>query len=283
VAEQPFEVDVRDGLLHGSRAGSGPPALLLHGGPGLQDYTEACAAELAPLLETFRYTQRGVPPSTAGLPCSVERHMDDALAVLDAFDIARAWAVGHSWGGQLALHLAVAHPDRLLGIICIDPLGAFPDVLDEYRDNFRTRMPAADFARFEELEAASEDPRTPLPERERLAIEGHHILWPYYFADPARSGPDYMERDGIECGEQTSASVAAHFESWTLANGLPRFELPVLFVHGLDDPLPVRCSTEAAALMPDATVETIDDCGHFPWLEKPGALADAVGRFLARS
>jgi pimeloyl-ACP methyl ester carboxylesterase len=77
--------------------------------------------------------------------------------------------------------------------------------------------------------------------------------------------------------------VKEHFEQRTLVDGLPSARLAALFVHGEDDPLPVRCSTETAALMPDATVELVPDCGHFPWLERPGAVADAVGRLLTRS
>jgi pimeloyl-ACP methyl ester carboxylesterase len=74
-----------------------------------------------------------------------------------------------------------------------------------------------------------------------------------------------------------------HFERGTLVDGLPSARLPALFLHGKDDPLPARCSTETAALMLDATVELMPDCGHFPWLERPGAVADAVERLLARA
>jgi pimeloyl-ACP methyl ester carboxylesterase len=39
--------------------------------------------------------------------------------------------VGHSWGGHLALHLLLAHPDRLLGVVAVDPLGAFAGAFAE--------------------------------------------------------------------------------------------------------------------------------------------------------
>ena len=39
--------------------------------------------------------------------------MEDVVAVLDALEIGRALVVGHSWGGHLAMHLAVAFPERL--------------------------------------------------------------------------------------------------------------------------------------------------------------------------
>ena len=77
--------------------------------------------------------------------------------MLDAHGIDRAWAIGHSWGGQLALHLSVAHADRPLGIVCIDPAGASGDALEEYPQNFARRMPADAWARAEELDLRTED------------------------------------------------------------------------------------------------------------------------------
>jgi pimeloyl-ACP methyl ester carboxylesterase len=72
--EQPFEVPVGDGALAGHRGGEGPPALVLHGGPAVADYTEGLAGELAGFLSTIRYTQRGVAPSTVGAPYTIESH-----------------------------------------------------------------------------------------------------------------------------------------------------------------------------------------------------------------
>jgi pimeloyl-ACP methyl ester carboxylesterase len=120
-----------DGLV-GHRSGNGLPALLLHGGPGLSDYMGPFAHELDGLFETFRYTQRGTPPSAPRPPYTVEAHVEDAIAVLDHFEVERAWAIGHSWGGHLALHLAVAQPDRVLGVVCINALGATSDGLEEF-------------------------------------------------------------------------------------------------------------------------------------------------------
>ena len=68
MTDTPFEVKTNGGSLHGHTAGRGAPALLLHGGPGLPDYLEACSAELANLFATIRYTQRGIAPTTIGPP-----------------------------------------------------------------------------------------------------------------------------------------------------------------------------------------------------------------------
>jgi pimeloyl-ACP methyl ester carboxylesterase len=80
---QRFAVEVPGGKLRAWRVGSGPPALVLHGGP-LSDYTEPLGELLAPVLGCVGYQQRGLPPSTLEPPLDVDAHVRDAVAVLDA-------------------------------------------------------------------------------------------------------------------------------------------------------------------------------------------------------
>ena len=274
--EEPLQIARADGLLHGHRGGDGPPALLLHGGPAVPDYMAGCAAELDGVFSTIRYTQRGTPPSTVGPPYSIESHMADALAVLDAQSVTRAWAIGHSWGGHLALHLLAAHPERLLGVICIGTLGAHGEIFGEFGANLRRGLTPAQVSRLDEIEALRRSGAATEPD----LIERFDLIWPRFFADPAAATPHPALHVGVQCSADTNASLGSHFERGTLAAQLPGARLPALFVHGLLDPLPVRSSTTTAALIPGAHVETIADCGHFPWLERPGELRRAVERFL---
>lgn len=43
----------------------------------------------------------------------------DAVAVLDAFDVAKAVVIGHSMGGMVAQVLALEHPERVAGLVLI--------------------------------------------------------------------------------------------------------------------------------------------------------------------
>jgi proline iminopeptidase len=275
--EEPFEVAVADGVLHGHHRGAGTPALVLHGGAGVTDYMDGCADELNELFHTIRYQQRGTFPSEVGPPYTIETHVGDALVVLDRFGIDRAWAIGHSWGGHLALHLALTHPERLLGLVCIDPLGAFDDVFADQETTMRQGLPQADVARIEEVEALRR--RGEATEVDLLERFGR--LWPRWFADPAHPAPNPVTHIGPRSSSETNASIAEHFASKTLVRELPGVLLPALFVHGELDPVPVRASAKTAALIPGARVETIPECGHFPWLERPGELRRIVERFLA--
>src|SRR5689334_16048724 len=123
-----FEAAVPGGAIVAQRAGVGDPALLLHGGPGLSEHLDELAEELRRArLSTVRFQQRGVAPSTREGPFDVARHVADAIAVLDVAGIERAWLIGHSWGGYLALQIASRHPERALGILAIGSLGGVGD------------------------------------------------------------------------------------------------------------------------------------------------------------
>jgi proline iminopeptidase len=277
VPEESFELPVEGGAIRGHRAGSGQLALLLHGGAAVPDYLGDCARTLDGLFETMRYTQRGTPPSEALPPYTIESHTADALAVLDLFGIERAWAIGHSWGGHLALHLLVAHPHRIAGVLCIDALGAEPDVFGTFEENRDRTLTAEQVARIH----AIEERRRSGDVGEAELVERFALSWPAYFHDPemASGAP---ERVGVEASIETNRSLAEHFDRRTLIRRLPEVRAPALFVHGESDPLPPESSIATAALMPGALVETIPECGHFPWLEQPAAFRSAVERLLQR-
>ena len=55
------------------------------------------------------------------------QEVDDVRRVLDHLEWPRAWVIGHSWGGHLLFHFAVAQQHRLLGGLAVDPLDAVGD------------------------------------------------------------------------------------------------------------------------------------------------------------
>lgn len=277
--ETAIEVPVVGGVLCGHRGGQGPPALLLHGGPAVPDYMHNCAAELRGMLDLVRYTQRGVPPSDAPGPYSVEGHVDDALAVLEALGLDRVWAVGHSWGGYLAMSLAVRAPQRLLGLILIAPLGVRMEWLVQMSASLRAGLGPDEVARLDAIEEARR--RREATEADLVARWG--LVWSRYFADPATAGPSPVVSVGVRASTETNASLAASLREAALAAGLPALDMPCLVVHGADDPVPASGSFEICGLLRGALLEVVEACGHFPWLERPGALRDAVQDFLGES
>lgn len=56
--------------------------------------------------------------------------------------------------------------------------------------------------------------------------------------------------------------------------------LPSLLVHGSHDPRPPYAIDDLAAAIPSSEVRIIDEAGHLPWLERPGAVAAALRPWL---
>jgi pimeloyl-ACP methyl ester carboxylesterase len=270
-----FTAEVDGGQLSGWVDGSGARVLLLHGGPGLSyEYLDDLATEIGAGYQVAAFQQRGIAPSMLEGPYDVDTHLADVAVVLDALGWSTAYVVGHSWGGHLALHVAVSMPDRLDGVLCLDPLGGVGDGGEAlFGAEMLARCPEDVRKRAEEL-----DERALAGEgTEAEGIEGLRLVWPAYFADwdAAPPMPDY------------SLSVPAYAEAFEslkerlpgLEGSLPTISVPLGIVMGAKSPMPTEeVGVATAARIPGAWVEVIADAGHFPWIEQPGCVRAALSR-----
>jgi pimeloyl-ACP methyl ester carboxylesterase len=280
MTETPFVAETDAGPIAGHASGAGAPLLLLHGGPALTDYMEILGPEVTE-WRAIRYQQRSLSPSATGGPFTVERHVADAVAVLDALGVGQAIVAGHSWGGHLALHLAIAHPDRVAGLLIIDPLGAVGDGgVSELGQEMVHRLPPGAVTRYQELAGRMSGPD--VSDSDMLA--SLTLLWPGYFAQPetAPAIPAGM-RASIAGYAGTFASVAAHLADGSLARGLREVRVPALFLLGAQSPMPVSQGQQTAALVPESEVVIVPAAGHLPWHEQPGCVAGALARIRGRA
>jgi pimeloyl-ACP methyl ester carboxylesterase len=257
--------------------GNGPPVLLLHGGPGLGfDYLRDLAEELAEENDVAWYQQRGQAPSAVDGPHTVATDVDDARRVLDSLGWDKAYVVGHSWGGHLALHIAEAMPSRLLGVLCVDPLGSVGDGRwPEFDEEIFRRTPESVRDRARELDELW----TKGDIDDALALEGMRLVWPAYFADREAAPPMPELRMASKRSAQMFQSINEELPK--LEAGLPQIRVPVGFVHGARSPMPLETSTDAAERIPGAWVDVVEGAGHFIWVESPGAVLGSLRRLTA--
>lgn len=270
---------VPGGSLSGWVQGEGPPVLLLHGGPGLSfEYLDGLADDIGPDFRVAAYQQRGVAPSLTRGPFDLATYADDATAVLDELGWQRAWLVGHSWGGHLAVQLAGRIPQRLLGAVVVDPLGSWGDGgAAAFEEQMNARTPEVSRERAKELdEAAMAGEGT----RED-ALEALELVWPAYFADPERTLSFAIRDLSVEAYSATWAEVEADLPR--LSAALPGVTVPMVFVHGELSPMPVTASSDTVQRLPDATLEVVPGAGHFVWFERPGSVRSALDHLVARA
>jgi pimeloyl-ACP methyl ester carboxylesterase len=259
-------------------AGDGPALLCLHGGPGLSDYL-AMLGDETDGWRRISYTQRGIAPSTTEGPFTVAQHVADAVSVLDELGLDDAVVLGHSWGGFLAPALAMAHPDRVRGLLLIDPLGIVGDGgYARFEAALQARTPEESRARAEEL-----DRRAMAGEgTEDDALESLRLVWPAYFDDPRKATPMPDDlRLSVPCYSATFEDITRLTSSGALPGRAAAYGGPVEVLYGLGSPLPVESAIETAAAFPRGSATGVRDAGHFPWIEEPGCVADALVRLAA--
>jgi pimeloyl-ACP methyl ester carboxylesterase len=190
--------------------------------------------------------------------------------------MSRAYVVGHSWGGHLALHVAEAMPERLLGVLAVDPLGPVGDGRwPEFDEEIFGRTPEPVRARAREIDELM----TAGAADDELALEQMRLVWSAYFADPERALPMPELRIASDRSAEMGRSILAELPE--LEAGLPRIRVPVGFVHGSRSPMPVAASTDGAERIPGAWVEVVEGAGHFVWVEAPGAVSASLRRLTA--
>ena len=130
--------------LYYEKHGEGDAILCIHGGGSSAVMWEGAAEELARLGRVIVYDRRGCTRSERPEPyarTSVCEQADDARALLDALAPAPAVVIGRSYGGAVAIDLALHHPERVRALVLLegDALGLSPDGL-EWTKGIRDRL-----------------------------------------------------------------------------------------------------------------------------------------------
>jgi pimeloyl-ACP methyl ester carboxylesterase len=274
-ARKPFMVEVTGGTVGGWVVGDGVPVLLLHGGPGLSfEYLDELGSELGDGFQVAAYQQRGLEPSTVDGPFTIAQAINDALAVLEFLNWSRALIVGHSWGGHLALRLVAAAPQRLLGVLAVDPLGVVGDGgMAAFEAEMLARTPKERRERAHELdERAMAGKGTP-----EEGLESLSIVWPAYFADPDNAPPMPPVRMSVPAYSGIIAEVMTGLEE--VADALRSGKVPYGVIAGAGSPMPWGQAARASAeLSPRSVLTVVPAAGHFPWLDVPGCVRDSLQR-----
>jgi proline iminopeptidase len=109
--------------------GSGIPVVMLHGGWGGEH--ESLLHDWLILADDHRlvfYDQRGSFCSPCDALPTAADHRADLEALRETLGEERVVLLGHSNGGWLAQAHAAAHPDRVAGMVLVDPVPARSDL-----------------------------------------------------------------------------------------------------------------------------------------------------------
>jgi pimeloyl-ACP methyl ester carboxylesterase len=111
--------------------GEGAPLLCVHGTGSSGRLWEAAGEELARLGRVILYDRRGCTRSQRPRPyrsTTVSEHAGDAAALLEALAATPAIVIGRSYGGEVAIDLALRYPHCVRALVLLEgaPLGLSP-------------------------------------------------------------------------------------------------------------------------------------------------------------
>jgi len=268
-------------------AGSGPPIVVIHGGPGLDH--ASLAADLTPLEKTrtvIYYDQRGggrssLPADPALL--TIDHHVRDLEALRVRLGLEKLTLLAHSFGPAIAARYAIAHPDRVERLIFLGPIpprkGTF---FEDYGATLRSRIGEAGEKRADDaykrmmegtgVTAACRDYwAVGIPPRLAKGVDVSVVK------SDLCTAPAAAIRFGMKTtGEATWASLG----DWDWRVELEKVKAPTLVIHGDEDAIPLTQVREWISAMPAARILVLERTGHFPHAEKPAIVFPAIEEFL---
>lgn len=248
--------------------GQGFPLMLIHGsGPGVTAWANwrlvmPVLAEqrrvIAPDMLGFGYSERPNPPDYQR-----DTWVEHAVGVLDALGIEQADLVGNSFGGGIAMALAIKYPQRVRRLVLMGSVGvSFPitpglDRVWGYEPSFETMRRLMDTFAYDRK----------LVTDELAELRYQASIRPGFQESFAQMFPAPRQRwvDGLASQEADIRSL----------------QHETLIIHGREDQvIPLQASLQLAELIANAQLHVFGHCGHWTQIEHAGRFTRLVDDFL---
>lgn len=249
--------------------GTGQPVLLIHGsGPGVSAWANwrLTMAALSPRFRCLAPDMAGFGYSAVpdGYRFTRQAWLDQLLDFMDAKGIESAHVIGNSFGGSMALALAIAAPERVDRLVLMGSVGV-PFAITPGLDAVWGYTPG---------------------------LENMRAIMDYFAHDRNLVGDDLIRlryeaslRPGVQ--ESYAAMFPAPRQRWVdamaHAEGAVRaIPHPTLLIHGRDDRvIPLQTSLTLHQWIDDSRLHVFGRCGHWTQIEQAAPFARLVADFLS--
>ncbi|MBA3945003.1 MAG: alpha/beta fold hydrolase [Herpetosiphonaceae bacterium] len=257
--------------------GSGPPLMLLHGGPGL-DHTEF-RPWVEPLADHFTLIfvdERGTGRSERVAPetATTANMVEDIEALRQHLGYDRLALLGFSFGGFLALSYAAKYQAHLSHLLLVDtaPSNAF---IPESEELVRA------FASPDIKEALDNEGSITSDEEFRRVMEIEGPVYYKAWTSREQAMSARMNRDMIFGFEVSTWWGNNEMAQYDMRPFLPQITVPTLVVVGRYDRItPVSQAEVMAQAIPGARLEIFEDSGHMTISEEQDRFNALVQEFL---
>jgi pimeloyl-ACP methyl ester carboxylesterase len=277
---EPRFVDAGEIRLHYVDEGppDAPPLLFVHGNPTWSYLWRRPIADLSArghrcvAFDHMGFGRSDKPPQLSAY--SLERHIENAIALIDALDLSDVTLVGHDWGGPIGLGALLERRDRLRSVVLMNTWAwELPSFLPPFLREFRTEGLGEILALGGNLFVESIPGGMRRRDADPLMMEAYRAPFPDYWS---RAGTLAFQREIPLTERDRSAPLMA-----SIHERLPDLTVPVLLVWGMRDPVfqPVFLE-QWRELFPKAATVELDDASHFLVEDSPDEVTEAIEGFL---
>lgn len=260
-------LDVNGARLAYQDVGTGHPFILIHAGIADMRMWDDQVPVLARRYRVIRYDQRGFGLSS--MPAEPFSARADLYGIMRALRIARAYVLGVSVGGRLAIDFTLEHPEMVDGLVAVAPgLSGFPWSDDDAQFNaeIEEAVRAGDVERANDIEV-------------HMWVDGPNRT-------PAQVKPAIRERvRAMNAGAWARSAARECATEQPLdppAMGrLGEIRVPALAIVGDEDFPDMRRTADALATqVPGARQVVMHGTAHVPNLERADEFNQTVLEFL---
>jgi 2-succinyl-6-hydroxy-2,4-cyclohexadiene-1-carboxylate synthase len=256
-------------VVEANRHHSLTPLLLLHGFTGSASTWSELAGNLG--RRTLAIDLIGHGQSDAPLDAdryTMERCVADVVTVLDTLGLPRVDVLGYSMGGRLALHLALAAPQRVRALILESGSPGLSGAAD------RSARREADEALADSIERDGVAVFVDIWERLPLLALADHVT------DHTRQRLRQTRLSHAPIGLANSLRGMGTGRQISLWDRLVEVTCPTLLVVGERDGRYREIAEHMRALVPAARTIVVREAGHTVHVDQPDAFANHVAAFL---
>ncbi|HZB30343.1 MAG TPA: proline iminopeptidase-family hydrolase [Streptosporangiaceae bacterium] len=264
------------------------PLVVCHGGPGLtHDYLLRVArlsgaGRPCVFYDQFGNGRSGRRPGAPAEFWTVELFVRELESLIDHLGLADGFhLLGHSWGGMLALELAVRRPSGLRSVVVADAFASSALYLEEVA-GLVAGLPAEARTAIERHEAAGTTDSAEYQKAIRV-FYGRHVCRARPVPDEVMSTLAALAKDSTVYETMAGPSeftMTGVLRDWDITDRLHQVEVPVLLVTGRHDEVTPRAAEPLWRRLPNVKWEIFEDSSHMPHVEEHDRFVALVDEFL---
>lgn len=263
--------------------GNGEPILIIHGGPGLShDYFLPSLRDLSNQYKLIFYDQRASGKSDLNLDAksiTIDNFLRDIDELRNTLGIEKLNLMAHSWGGILAMKYAVIYPDNVKSLILVNSVGASSEIATLSNLELAKRFTKEDsLQRAQILNSEGFQRRTEGSIESLMKIGFKNQFYNKTYLDSLNLsiGENYM------ITSQLLQNLGEELKDFNFHSDLKTIQSPALLIYGSYDPLTRLAGIKIHESINNSEFIILDDCGHFPFIEKQIEFNKVVVNFIEK-